>query len=283
MLPRNLLAGGIAALLVAAVCQAQDAPKTFGWRGNWTGLYPDANPPVEWGRTSNGVLAGMTCQAARPAQPAAKGGRPLDKGFIRDWLIIGPFKVEDPAKDLAKEQIPDEPKLAPNEGDKVGDLAWQRLEIKKKPDYELWGTTELDWVDPGEALGFKPNSMAYACTHLHAAREGRAVMVVDHGHGLKVWLNGQVVYEKADRGQGLGNYVGISRQKQELIHGKSPKFELALKQGWNRLLVKISSARPKTWTEMKFSARLYDPDPAAYQEKNIAWMTKLPERTNACP
>ncbi len=34
---------------------------------------------------------------------------------------------------------------------------------------------------------------------------------------------------------------------------------------------------------MQFAARLYDPDPAAYQEKNIAWMTKLPERTNACP
>ena len=29
--------------------------------------------------------------------------------------------------------------------------------------------------------------------------------------------------------------------------------------------------------------RIYDPDPAAYREKNIAWMTRLPERTNACP
>ncbi len=56
-------------------------------------------------------------------------------------------------------------------------------------------------------------------------------MVVDHGHGLKVRLNGAVVYENADRGKGLGNYVGISRQKQELMHGKSPKFELALAAG----------------------------------------------------
>ena len=215
----NRTAGSLAALLLAAVCHAEDTPqtKTFGWRGNWTGRYPEANPPVHWKR------------------------------------------------------IPS------------GDLAWQRFEVQKKPDYELWGTTQLEWVDPGEALGFKPNAMAYACTYLYAKREGTAVMVVDHGYGLKVWLNGAVVYERADRGHGLGSYVGISRQKQDLVHYHSPKFELALKRGWNRLLVKVSSAAAKSWREMKFTARLYDPDPGAYEEKNIAWMTKLPERSNACP
>ena len=34
---------------------------------------------------------------------------------------------------------------------------------------------------------------------------------------------------------------------------------------------------------MKFAARLMDVEPVAYQEKNIVWMTELPERTNAVP
>jgi len=281
----NLTAGGLALLLLAAVCQADDTlgSKTFGWRGNWTGLYPDANPPVEWGRTPSGVLAGMTCQAAKPADGAGRSGQPVEKGLIRDWLLVGPFKVANSAKGLAQEQIPGEAQLAPAAGDKAGGLTWQRVEIKKKPNYEVWGTTALDWLDPGEILGFKPNTTVYAFTNLHAERAGKAVMVVDHGHGLKVWLNGAVVYENPDRAEALGNYVGISRQKRELTHSKSPKFELPLQQGWNRLLLKLSSAPPNTWREMRLAARLYDPDPAAYQEKNIAWMTRLPERTNACP
>jgi outer membrane protein assembly factor BamB len=282
---QNLAAATLIVVLLTPSCHAAETPAatTYGWRGNWTGLYPTANPPAEWGRTPNGVLCGMMCQAARPDDGAGKGGQAIDRGLVRDWLIIGPFKIEDCAKDLAKAQIPDEAKLAPKEGDKVGNVAWQRLQVKKKLDYEVWGTTELEWVDLGGALECKSPAMAYAVTHLYAEREGKVVMVVDHIYSLKVWLNGEVVYQKTDQGQGLSSYVGISRQKQELVHYKAPKFELALKKGWNRLLCKLSTPPPKTWREMRFSPRLYDPDPGAYQEKNIAWMTKLPERTNACP
>jgi outer membrane protein assembly factor BamB len=267
-----------------ALASAGEAPRSYGWRNNWTGLYPDSGAPAEWGRIAKGVLTGMTSQASRPADGAPKSGQPVEAGLVRTWLVVGPFPVDDSSKDFAKEQIPGESKLAPTMGDKAGDLAWTSLELKKKPDYEVWGTTELDWVDLGQAVGSKANVTAYAHAYLYAERAGAAVMVVDHGHGLKVWLNGEAAYENADRGMALGNYVGISRYKQELRHGRSPKVQLALKQGWNRLLLKMSSdKRQGGWTDIKFAARLYDPDPAAYEEKNILWMTKLPERTNACP
>ena len=279
--------GVLVGLLVAASapCLAQEtAPaRTFGWRGNWTGLYPDSKAPAEWGRIANGVTAGMTSQPARPADAAPKSGRPVQAGLIRDWLVIGPFPVADSTKEFSAEQIPGEANLAPATGDKAGDLAWQAVELEKKPDYELWGTTQLDWLDLAGVLGYKPNAMAYACTYLYAEREGKAVMVVDHGHGMKAWLNGQEVYSNPDRGMGLGNYVGISRYKQNLTHGRASKFDLALRKGWNRLLLKVSSHRPKSWRDMRLAARLYDPDPAAYEEKNLRWMTRLPERTNACP
>jgi outer membrane protein assembly factor BamB len=281
----KLTVGGVAVLCMAALCQAADVPeaKTYGWRGNWTGLYPEASPPAQWGRIPNGVLAGMTCLAAKPAGGAAPSGQPIEKGLIRDWLVLGPFEVAGSAKGLAEEQVPGEAELAPHVGQQAGKLAWRRAEIHKKPNYELWGTPSLDWLDLGEILGFKPNQAAYAFTYLYAPRAGKAVMVLDHCCGLKVRLNGTVVYENAERATGLDNYVGISRQKQELTHYKSPKFELLLKRGWNRLLLKISSAPPNSWREMNFAARIYDPDPTAYEEKNIVWMARLPERTNACP
>ena len=279
--------GALAALVavLACPCLAADAraPGTVGWRGNWTGLYPNADPPVEWARIAKGVVAGMTCQAAKPAEGAPKGGQRVNDGLIRDWLVIGPFPVADSVKDFAKEQIPGESALAPAEGDKVGGLAWTRLELEKKPDYEYWGTTKLDWLDFAEAVGYKPNQTAYAHTWLHCVRAGNVAMVVDHGHGFKAWANGEVAYSNPERGMGLGNYVGISRYKQHLTHGRAPKFQFPLKKGWNRLLVKMGSYNRRGWRDIKFAHRLIDPEPVPYEEKNIVWMTRLPERTNACP
>jgi hypothetical protein len=167
---RHQIAGGLVTLLLVVASQAQDASpaQTYGWRGNWTGLYPDSKAPGEWGRIAKGILCGMTCQAAKPANGAAPSGQPVERGLIRDWLVIGPLPIDDSAKFLAVEQIPGEAKLAPQEGDKVADLAWQRLQVPKKADYEVWGTTELAWVDLGDTLGFKPNMVGYAFTNIHA-------------------------------------------------------------------------------------------------------------------
>ena len=273
----------IGCLVPVSSCFAEGAPPTVGWRGNWTGLFPDADPPVQWARIAKGVVAGTTCQAARPADGLAKGGRALDQGLVREWLIIGPFPVADSLKDFEKEQAPGEADLRPAEGDRVGERAWKRLDLPKKPDYERWGTTEFDWVDLAEALEYKTNQVAYAFTYLYCERPGKVVMAVDHGHGLKVWVNGKAVYSDPQQAMGLGSYVGISRQKQELVHNRSPKPEFPLNQGWNRLLVKAGTWNQKGSRTFKFAARLLDAEPVPYDEKNILWMTGLPERTNASP
>lgn len=96
--------------------------KVVGWRGNWTGLYPEAKPPVEFYRTPRGVTAGMTCQAERPADMAKKSGTSLSKGLPTQWLAIGPLPSNDVGVDFDTEQIPGEAALAPTEGDKVGDI-----------------------------------------------------------------------------------------------------------------------------------------------------------------
>lgn len=256
-----------ACLLVAPLASLAE---TSGWRGNWTGLFPNADPPVQWSRISTGVVAGMTCQATQPAEGAGMIGRPVKDGFIHDWLVSGPYPVGDSAKEFDTEQLP------------ATGAQWKRVELKKKPDYERWGTTELDWINFADVFEYQPNQIGYAQTWLYCERAGKATMIVDHCFGLKAWLNGQLVYTGSERAMGLGNYVGISRQKKDLTNHHAPLFEMDLAQGWNRLLVKVSSYNKEGWREMQFAPRIYDAAPV-YAEKNIAWMTALPERSNASP
>src|SRR5215471_14263422 len=55
-------------------------PIAHGWRGNGTGLWPDARPPMEWYRIPKGVLAGLRASADRPGGKAAAHGVRLEKG-----------------------------------------------------------------------------------------------------------------------------------------------------------------------------------------------------------
>ena len=44
--------------------------------------------------------------------------------------------------------------------------------------------------------------------------------------------NGEPVYANPERNMALGSYVGISRQKKDLVNYRSPRFEIELKHGW---------------------------------------------------
>jgi len=57
-----------------ALAEPGPAPRTYGWRGNWTGLYPDADPPTRWQRRAKGVVSGMLNQAGRPGGREDPGG-----------------------------------------------------------------------------------------------------------------------------------------------------------------------------------------------------------------
>ena len=236
--------------------------QTYGWRGNWTGLYPNADPPTEWSRLSRGVASQLTVQASRPAG-AAREGQPLDKGFIREWLTAGPFEVADTVAEFDKEQIAGEAELAPAEGDKAigangasaqGELAWKKTAIVKEADYQRWGTTELDKFDIDKLFGKEPNRVIYAFTWVYSDRAGKAAFIVDHHFGLKLWVNGEPVYAAAKRVDGLGNYVGISGQKKGLVHNRSPHPVITLKAGWNRLLVKATTYNQKGWWGFYFAS-----------------------------
>ncbi|OAI47567.1 hypothetical protein AYO44_01435 [Planctomycetaceae bacterium SCGC AG-212-F19] len=280
---RSALLGLLTSFTLLSPCRADPAN---GWRGNGTGLWPDARPPMTWSRTPQGVLGDLRARPGRPDDKAAADAPRLEKGLVRDWLIIGPFSVKDSVRDFHEAQLANEAEVQPNADDKVGALVWKPLAAQLDDRWQF-GTVNLPMADLAAALGgFKPNQVGYAQTNLHAPHGGRVRAVVEHAHGMKVWLNGKEVYASPERGGGMGNYYALSRVEfGEWSVTPSPHFDLDLKPGWNRLLVKVSTYNKENqgWTQQQFCMRLMDLPGVSYESKNILWMTELPHRSNATP
>src|ERR1051325_3327671 len=114
---------GMATVLLGAVIAshpwaASAETHAWGWRGDGTGRFPDADPPVKWGRISS-TIKGLSTQAEKPtgAEPD-KLDRPMSFGTVDEWLVLGPFDAkEGTAKEiLDKELVPGEVALRPDVG-----------------------------------------------------------------------------------------------------------------------------------------------------------------------
>ena len=276
---------------IAAVCWTAIAaaatlfagePST-GWRGNGTGLWPEAAVPLEWHRLPHGALEGLRGTADRPADDSSIDDAPLvEKGLVRDWLVLGPFPVADSVADFDADLLPGEAAVSPAQDETTAGKTWTAAAVPPD-DVTVFGTAELPWLDLVPPLGFQRNQLAYAHAYLHSPRGGRARIVAQHGHGMKAWLNGAEVYRSPERQMILGYYTAISRHELEYSTATSPRFDVELRPGWNRLLVKLSTSNREDWTDMRLNLRICDPPDVEYETKNIAWMTELPGRSTSTP
>lgn len=266
--------------LAAAAAWAGDPAS--GWRGNATGLWPDADPPLEWGRTPRGALDGLRTRPDHPAGEEAGNSPLVEKGHLREWLVLGPFAVEDSVKDFDRDVLGGEANVAPSADDRKAGLEWKPAAA---PADDIWafGAAELPWLDLAKAVGFKRNQLAYAHTYLFSPRGGPARVVIQHGQGLKAWVNGKEVYRQPDRAMTLGWYTHISAHELRHLDQPSPRFDVTLRKGWNRLLLKLSTSNRADFTDMRLSLRLIESPHVRYEEKNIRWMTPLPGRSTSTP
>lgn len=257
-----------------------------GWRGNGTGLWPNARPPLEWHRIPRGAMDGLRAAARPPKGNEARQAVLVEKGLIRDWLVLGPFPMEDSVRDFDHDVIGGEamfePLLDPSVREKFRARVWQPATVPAD-DIMVFGTAEMPWLDLAKVVGFKRNQFAYAHTYLHSPRGGPARIVVDHGHGMKAWINGRQEYSLPNRGIGLGFYTAISTHELRHLDQPSPQFDVSLKPGWNRLLLKISTSNKEDFKDMRCCLRIMDPPDVKYETNNIAWMTPLPGRSTSTP
>jgi outer membrane protein assembly factor BamB len=88
---------------------------------------------------------------------------------------------------------------------------------------------------------------------------------------------------QTDRAGVVGSYEGLSRIELEFAEPKSPAFTCELRPGWNRLLLKLTTAPYEGASEMRCHLRIQDPPEVPYESKNILWMAPLPARSTSTP
>ncbi|MBI3829911.1 MAG: PQQ-binding-like beta-propeller repeat protein [Planctomycetes bacterium] len=242
---------GVWAMVLSVASLAAGESPVVGWRGDGTGCYPKATPPLEWSRVSK-TLKDLSAQAQKPKRDAP-GGQSVADGTIHDWLVLGPVPAPEGAK-LSADFLPNEAQLQPDENEKSGDLTWKAIK------------SETSCLEFNTLLGKHLKSAAYAHTYLYIKEAHPVLLAGSYHNGLRCWLNGKEVAlaEKA----------------------WSARVVLNLTAGWNRLLLKVvPDAAPDGGTETQwyFTPQLFGRGPYEYEDKNIAWTCAMPGASHASP
>lgn len=146
----------------------------------------------------------------------AADNAPDNDGFIRNWLMLAPIKLaqeNNGAEEIDKQQVKDEAKLQPKEGDKTkagdAELTWKAIKAAEA------------FFDVNEILGSPTeNSAGYFVTYINVPNEktGVTLLMGSNDEG-KVYLNGKEVvkfdgtrtFDKdTDKAEGLTLKKGIN-------------------------------------------------------------------------
>ena len=253
--------------------------ETTGWRGDWTGRYPDAKPVTEWGYWPRSPNWGLRYQLKKPAKDdLGKSAAEVKSRQLLEWLVLGPFEPKDAATAMDEEFLPKEGELAPDVGETTENLVWTNLVSVNKSPGMLVDTIQLNAIAKG-----KPNGVVYAHLYLFSQSKGKIVFYLDQGKGAKLWVNGRVIHNnpKAKSISPALNYVCWAAGAQwfgELLmlgnNAEAQKIPVELEKGWNRVLFKAND-----WLNL----RLVEMPDVQYEKKNVVWATKLPNWSNGMP
>lgn len=247
----------------------------IGWRGDWTGRFPGANPPTEWGRWPKGMNTAIRYMPEKPDGNTVKnggivkdvqglpwavspaGGKKLNRGGFQDWLALGPFDVDQAAPDIEKPFGDDEAEILkqrPDAGTQTAGREWKLYRPTRNIGFS--GRTALGYVfnkDKG-TLG------AYLHTYVFVSEDFTAPLGIwGQGTAVKAWVNGR--------------QSAVRKKAKDWLQGEDVRAEF--KKGWNSLLLKVISSGENT--KWDFVVDLGGRDFSAYETKNVVWMARIPE------
>lgn len=148
-----------------------------------------------------------------------EGFRIDDRGFIRDWLIVGPFG-DNYVKSYETNYIGENSIGTPQAGDKANGKTW-------KEHHSPIGPSSANLIDLYRIFDSRKGKSAYAYTNLVSEESKTVDLRVGSDDSIKVWINNELVHsKKAERG---------AREDQDIIE------EVQLDAGSNKILVKVSN------------------------------------------
>jgi len=257
-------------------------PTLVGWRGNWTGKFPEANPPVKWSKISK-QMKGLRCQAEKPENDKP-GGVSVYTGSLTEWLVLGPFlAAEDKKEAIDEEFIKDEASCEPRNGEVVKGVRWKKVEVagslvnfasilaRDMPD----GTPTFRTINSSKESTpyFGKPFVAYAQTWVYSPMATTLRFRIRSCLAAKVYINGELI-------QGL-KFSAFNRSE------TAGEFSAKLNKGWNRVLCKVRNYvmnkevwRMRSWY---FDLGLRAIQPYETESEGIAWAALLPSYHVACP
>jgi hypothetical protein len=144
-----------------------------------------------------------------------------DEGFIKEWLLLAPIPLqgEDAGAAVDKQQVKDEAKLEPKDGDKTSvgsaELVWKK------------NTAKEHYFDFNDFLGKETEqSVGYAVTYVISDTESKDVVLkIGSDDQSKVYLNGKE--------------VGKVTEARALDKDQNSYEGLTLKKGSNTIVFKV--------------------------------------------
>jgi len=229
--------------------------QTVGWRGDGTGRFSDATPPMKWGRIS-ATMKGLRVQASRPKGDGPGDAGPVLHGTIRDWLVLYPVPFEGSTRELAdKDLLADETKIQPDVGEKAGELEWKLVSVEGSGLY-------FNRILPN-AKNLKGQAI-YVHTYIYSPRPCYVFMWIRGVDSTRFLLNGEPLVKK----------------------GRRNVWRAQLREGWNRFLARVlptakgGGSSPDTWSEgaASFQLEMYGGEAdETYEETGILWTVEPPQ------
>ncbi len=144
-------------------------------------------------------------------------------GFIKNWMVIGPFDTEatpqtptEVTPGFIKEYPPEkEIKFSKTYSGKNGDVNWKKAKINKS-----------GLLDFNEIFNPYTGAIVYAYAEVESPNNRKAVITLGSDDGAKVWINGELVYNKTI-------WRGAVHDEEFL--------DVNLKKGKNTILVKVEN------------------------------------------
>ena len=269
-----------AALLIQMPLPAEPpaaAPPVAGWRGNYTGTFPDSRPPTRWRKVSK-VVAALRCRAAKPENEGPAGVSAANGAFT-EWMVLGPLNsgVTTDKEAIGKAFVEDEASWRPDGREVVRDRTWRRVTTPGTVlDFTAVFAGEVPHPKPAwdHQVVFKAPHVAYACTYVHSPERVTLHYATRWGGQCRMWVNDRPLSQSAL----------TDREHLELK-------KLTLEKGWNRVLYKAantpSSQKPERgrnpWSFWFAELEVRGVRPREERVENILWQTPTPYYHLACP